>query len=541
MAKDLFAPPSKEELVQANKDALFSAPTSDEIRSASLRQKKDSKAGSPLEAFIQKAGSEFPVVGSYLPQLQAMGAKAVDYFAKPSESPDVSYTELRDQAIKRGNQLAQDYPTATKAGMATGLGTGVAVLGGLGSLGATATVPQRITQGAKIGALFGAASNPGDTEGELNPIQLEARLMNAGIGYGLGGASSAAAEAAGPVLGWIADKFKGRAAEKAVKALGGTSAMKQKLQQRGGEQALGSQLLEENIIPVVGTPRRIAGRIKEAKQLAGKEIGSVIDSVDPNIKIDFKGLADDLSANLDRQAGVSGAENYGKIADKLLNTLKTNGEMSLKDTQAYRIKLDNQIDFASRGKTPIKQDILMAIRNRLNDEMDSVATQYGIGGLKEANRAFSNLGTAETMVRNKLSRDAANQSLSLTDIVAGGSGALFGDSPTERGTYATAAALLNKGRRAFGESASARSNQAMSRLFNRGAQMGSTLKQSPAGAAFVGNQFNAPKNVYVQDQIGGNQQDVVDFFRRDPKLIDQIPNKALQQQIRDLIKGKQGK
>lgn len=141
----------------------------------------------------------------YLPQLQALAEKLtpnpgsdVDAKLKAQgftvSGPDDSYLASRDANIARLAKEGQDHPVASGVGTAAGILSSGIAMGGMGGARA-ATAAGRIAQGIKTGALMGAAANPGDTEGEIDPLQLGARLDNAKTGALTGGAVSGAVEA----------------------------------------------------------------------------------------------------------------------------------------------------------------------------------------------------------------------------------------------------------------------------------------------------------------------------------------------------------
>ena len=129
------------------------------------------------------------------------------------ESDD--YVKRRDDAIKRQNDLATKEPGAFLGGtLAGGLVSGLATAG-IGGAAKAATVGQRLFQAGKTGAIMGGLANPGDTEGEISPIQPIDRIQNAGIGAGAGvaiqGGLEGVAKAAGPLRSakeMIAPKLK---------------------------------------------------------------------------------------------------------------------------------------------------------------------------------------------------------------------------------------------------------------------------------------------------------------------------------------------
>lgn len=159
--------------------------------SASPSQPKPSRpAEAGLEAFGQSA------TAGYLPQLQAGASQLVPNPSKSTDEklraqgfqinqPEDGYVANRDQFINRGKQLEEENPEASLAGTAAGIGASMMVPGGaIGGIG----------KSALRGAIQGAAYNPGDVEGKIDPLQLEDRAINAAQGGALGGVAGAASK-----------------------------------------------------------------------------------------------------------------------------------------------------------------------------------------------------------------------------------------------------------------------------------------------------------------------------------------------------------
>lgn len=144
----------------------------------------------PPEGVAQTALESFGNGASagYLPQLQAAAAKpiysALNYMTGQDVQPD-SYVDERDANIARQAKQAKDNPATAFAGNVAGtVASGVATSPLMPAR--AATIAGRIAQAGKIGTVIGAASNPGDTQGEVNTNgQIPARLINARNGGAL--------------------------------------------------------------------------------------------------------------------------------------------------------------------------------------------------------------------------------------------------------------------------------------------------------------------------------------------------------------------
>lgn len=154
----------------------------------------EKSAGNPAMAALEGFGQTATM--GYLPQIQAAVEKILpnptaDADAKLKQLgigvPDDSYVSMRDQNIARQKRESQENPTAALVGKAAGIAAPM-LLGG-GEAEATKFLPA-VGKGAAIGAATGAVYNPGDTAGQLDPLQLEDRAKNAALGAAVGGVAS---------------------------------------------------------------------------------------------------------------------------------------------------------------------------------------------------------------------------------------------------------------------------------------------------------------------------------------------------------------
>jgi len=263
-------------------------PTFDLDAYVAKNEKPTKKEGAGMAA-LESYGNAATL--GYLPQLQALtekllpnpGAKVdADLRAKGATLPgDKSYVELRDENIARHDQQKKDFPKATTAGTMAGIGATALAGGVLGGVAKGANTAARTWNAAKTGATLGAVANPGDTEGELSPIQPGDRAKNAALGATVGAAVQGGAETLGPLAKSVAEWIKVKAAQKATRALGrATPTQTAKMNATGQTEAIGRTLLDEGAIPVLGTPGRIAKRVDALQEKAGERVGQLLDEVD---------------------------------------------------------------------------------------------------------------------------------------------------------------------------------------------------------------------------------------------------------------------
>ena len=454
------------------------------------------------------------------------------------QGPDTSYVAERDANIQRREGLEAENPKASLAGKVAGV---VATVPALAGAGPAASFGGRALQAAKGGAIAGALTNPGDTEGELaNPLQeLASRGKQAAKGAAIGAVIQGGVEkVASPLAGWVSGKL-GRGAEKmAVKALNPTKSQVERLKVSGKENDLGRMLLDEGAIPKVGSTNGILNRVSEKKEQIGQKIGELLESAGDAKVISGKTLADTLSKSDDfaMLASTPGAEGLASKSEQILQTLRSKGEMSVKEAHALRKSVDKLINFSKRNDDLRGvQELLYGIRSEVSTAINGAMNKVpGVSKdqLRRLNGAYSKLADAERIAEGGVARQAANQTFSLGDKVMAAVGAATGGI----GGAATAAGA-SKFARTYGRSTAARTLDVGSKVaggVQRGIEKGAA---SPAIQAMIAR-LSAPKTSFEQQSgLPPQLQDpkVLGTLRKNPELIDQIQDPKVRDQIRKLL------
>jgi hypothetical protein len=478
-------PPKPSELKSGSWD---SAPPSDADKMLWESAKPELRAGAgQAQAGLEHFGNGIAL--GYMPQLQA-GAESLadmvgdahmdamdlvglgkytstDHQLKKDgfKLPESSYVQKRDENIARMAEQKKENPWTSN--IATGAGT---VVGGLAMApvlpGVTAaTRLGRVGQAAMTGAGMGVAMNPGDTAGELSPLQLQDRAKNGLIGAAAGGGTQAAVEAATTAIPWaaksIGEKLKAMAEMKMVKSLNGSKAQMAKLQAvEGAESRLGRNLLDNKVAGPFTSRETMAERLEE---LTNRRTGD---------------LTGELEKVSNAQAGMSPekqlAYEYSKFspteaADKLKTELREQyshipedilapqleavdkwfskpGRMDIKDVQAFKTQMQKFIKDGSylRDNPSVGQEALMGIRSKLRQGIetnaDTAAELMGEQGgkIKSINQDLGGLYQGADMLEDAIARGSKNQTISLGDKVAATAGA------AAQGPWGLATGLANK-------------------------------------------------------------------------------------------------
>lgn len=425
--------------------------------------------GSSFDAFLQNFGDAATM--GYLPQIQAGVDQAIDYIMPESEvdkklkeqgfkieSEDESYVDVRDKRRQAIDRLQETNPTAsTIGGLSGAISGGVAMGPLLGTAGKGASFGKKLYQAGKTGAAIGVARNPGDVEGEVDPLQIDERLENAkndGLtGIALQGAGSGALKAVQAGKG-AAKALKGFGELKALKASG--AMLKDFRKAFGKEKAtdLGRTMLDNEIVQMGDDVATIAKKANQARQQVGSKISQVLESTDEaaealskqnlnanqikalrTSEVDMGTFAEAYKKEMaKRLRGMAGTSNIVKRVAKELDEMALNGKVGLKRLQEIRRSIDDQINFAKTNQElPGVQRELSKVRNKLQDlakqrvkTVDKITGQNNYEKFIKANKDFSNLAEISDIANDRIARDQANSAFGLRERLSSGFGATIG-------------------------------------------------------------------------------------------------------------------
>lgn len=453
----------------------------------------------------------------YLPQLQAaaepittgignVGIRAQNLFSghkQPLVEPS-PYLEARDANIKRIQAQAVENP---KAALASDIGG--AVVGGIATpipgLGAAKGIIGGVARGAASGALQAGLQNPGDVEGQINPMQINERLEKTEEGAVIGGLTAGAGEGirkglrgfskAAPALKDIAE----------ASALKSSGAMLKDFREAYGKEdvnKLGRFMIDNKLAKAGNSYQDVHEGAEKIREQAGKELGQIYDKAletikDPKILENMPGfnpvrdkeklialVKTELGDALDAESATT------KISNYIDNLAKKYGDKTLDPRIQNDIKgaVDDSINYSRNplARQPDQEKALKATRKYLSSKIDSSIDFLGkaagddkaLEKLKDANSRYGSSSQISKIARDRSSREAANQMFGLTDKIAGGSAAVAGSvvGGTPGGLLAAGGGMLaNKAGRKYGPG-----------LISSGAELGSKIAAPlsvPAGIA----------------------------------------------------------
>lgn len=407
----------------------------------------------------------------YLPQLQAAASQGIDAITQfiPGSPANVdraleaqgftvqqpTYISERDAFARQAQELQQQNPVAYGAGQVAGaLTSGVAT----GGAGGAASLVGKVGQAAKTGGLMGLLQNPGEIEGELDPLQLQERLKNAAIGAvsgavvqgSISGASSVAQK-----LKEIPTNLKRFSELKALKASGAMLRDFRKAYGNNKASELGREVLDSGIVSAGDDVADIAKKAIIAKQAAGEAIGDIyaltddaIMKLDPS-KLDKKDLELLSKSTIDLEAfangykkqlrnklrgNAGGSEIYNKVASYVDEIAQNGKDVPLQRLREVRSSIDDLINFSkANAELSGVQKEYLALRNKIQDlakervnVVDRIRGTKNLESLNTLNKKFSNLAEITKIAQDKAAREQSNAAFGLRERISGGAGAVVG-------------------------------------------------------------------------------------------------------------------
>ena len=518
----------------------------------------------------------------YLPQIQAAAepivTKALDLVTGNNAYDNLpSYVERRDENIARLKQQEQDFPKASLAGtVGGGIAGGVALtplmsllpgytaLAGAkaakdaGLMGKTGALALRTLGAMEGGAATGAVMNPGDIQGEVNPIQAGERGTTSALGAMIAAPLHLGSEGVMAGGKYLGNKLSDLAENKAARALGFTKGMIKRMYNNLGPaqakdklQEVGRAALDEGIVTPLAGPGKMAERSVVAEDAAGSKIGELINQaeqhfddqlpigirpvgeervitkggaltasgVEPSVTVQpvesvlpGRVNAEEIATQLRRNPEISelaitpGMEGAASRMGRAIDTLSERGRnMSLSEAQRLRQGVDKSINYnkaipemsgAQKGFYEMRD----AIRTKVNDIINDYAAANGLNAdeLLALNRKYGLLEDINRATTDRVSREAANRFIGLTDTIMGGAGAGVGAYMGEKfGGHegmkvggligAGVGGLGNKFARTYGNQIMATSANRLSRIIAKSPVLADIVAQNPGMAPALMN------------------------------------------------------
>lgn len=492
---------------------------------------RQNKAGTGLlQTELEQTGNALTF--GYLPQIEAGVGKMFggDYLAN------------RDANVARLERQAEDHPVPAAAGAVAGtlIGAKALPLGALAKGGGG--VVKGALKGAALGGIQGAVQNPGDVEGEINPLQGDERFENAKSGAALGGKIGAAAgvgQSLAKGAQKLGAKFKGGAESVAFKSSG---AMLKDFRQAAGKDEvgkLGRFMLDEKMAQAGDTYESVAQKAQKVNKEAGGKLNSIYKKAvsefkEPYIAKNMPGLnpvkdkAEILKLVQNEMGDAVDGPNAVKKLSAYLDDLGAKyGDTTLDPRIQNDIKgaIDDTINYSRNplNKQPDTEKAFGAARKYVADKIDSSVEFIGkksgnpklANELREANKRYGMSKRIEGIAKDRVNRTSANNAFGISDRMAGGAaGILGGAASVAGGERDPSDVLLNgvglglmgmAGNAALGRYGTSTLSKGLDRgggLLRSAGQAGEALMPSPGLAARVGVSGKKKKRGLIESPDG---------------------------------------
>jgi hypothetical protein len=419
------------------------------------------------QSFLESAANT--VAMGYLPQLQAAAEeylmpdpnKEVDAQLRGQgfQIPESSYVQKRDENIARQERQFQENPGHSLAGMAAGIGVTAPIAtatAGAAGLGKGVGMMSRAKDAAMAGAGYSALVNPGDIEGEVNPLQASERAGNAAKGAALGVVAQGAGEVAAKTGEAIrkAPEFSDKIANvAAVKSIGAIGRDFKKLFGGNNAQGIGETLIKKNIVKTGDSIDEIAQKTMAAKAETGKKIGEINEKVNDFIeynktlsgsgfsarekklleisRLDGKKLANIAQVKIEKalKNNLNKTKIMSQVDEYLQNLRNLGDDVSMKDLLDARYSLDDVINYSKEIRDlPAAQQNIKTIRDVLNKAVENRVRVVGkvvkdptlISDLKAAKSEYGHLSKASSISSNRAKELEGHNYFTFSENIVGG-------------------------------------------------------------------------------------------------------------------------
>lgn len=431
-------------------------------RSTITAKPKGQETG-PAQTALESFGDV--VSFGYLPQLQAAAEKVTTPIFETVTGQEVepsSYVEERDAAIRRMKRGAKLNPKSAATGAVGGLAASALATPGFGLakglLGAAG-------KGALTGGFYGAVQNPGDVEGVVDPLQLEAREAGAKKGALMGGLIGGGMKAGEKVAG-VFRKAPGslqKAAEsEAVRQTGVMLKEMRAIQGRGQTGKLGKWLLDNKVVQAGDSFDDVAAKAKAIKDRAGAELDDIYSNAYAKAQKNIEKLPPEKAAKYAEQwakAGFSPARDKDKLVAMVAEKMKgeVDGQSAVRAVENYldeliegfgdkqftpkmaneiKSAIDRKINYARNplSKQPQVEKAFQILRRNLAATIEKEISLLGkmagekkaAARLKATNQNFGFAKQVGQIAEDKLNREMVNASWGLLDRTGAAAGAGIG-------------------------------------------------------------------------------------------------------------------
>jgi hypothetical protein len=544
------APPTKEELAASGpSDWAKAPPTAEELKAISGPVgAKETSLGNKLQTALENYGNMATL--GYLPHLQALAEPVTNAIGNALTGSNVdtdSYLKSRDSNIKRIADESAANPKSALAGKAAGVVGGGLMIPTLGA----ETALGRIAAGAGTGAVLGGASNPGDTEGVIDPLQLGDRAKNAAVGLGAGAAGTTVAEGISAAAPAVKDYLRGIAERKAFKSLGPYARQARQAFGKGQVNDIGRTMLDNDVLSGVLPPSRdtMAERLGAAEEQSGKNLGEYVGKLEdaagdrPDLAVNRADIAKALRDKfINPNQDIPGVAAKNQTVDGLIQQFENGSGSTLSPSQAELLKrsVGKEIkwDRLPGADIPLPEEVNRGLYGALREGAENSAQkledqtgQLGPVPFKDLKNTYGNLNQAKGIINLRNAKEFANRLISPSDYATGLMGAAYGAGQGEGWEGKLKGALEGASLGVVNHFARGYGNQLLAKGFDAAANsvgaLGSLPGRDPGAVQMLANSIT-PKG-------GGVAPNLIKAAQANPEMLKHIQNPELREKLKELI------
>ena len=387
------------------KSASVPAPAQSDWEDVDSSEWEDITPSKPDSSAMGSAARGFTDVSTlgYAPQIAGALDPLAGWLAKkidPGVAEQIKsrpYVEARDEYNQQLAEDASKHRMAQLLGKGAGLAANVAIpVGMFKAAGPGAWNAAKV--GAKTGALYGGLSNPGDTEGQIDPLQLQQRAKGAGIGALLGGGMGAAGSK-------LADWFKRSSQRQAVKSLNASPETEAELQIMGA----GKTLQEQGLM---GNPLQSSAELQEKiarnlPQHAQAQKAMLEEASRRGATIDAAKVAEEAQAGLKQPAFASQEASMAPVARDIESTVEMVANPNAIPLQrAQDIKAGFQSKGFETAPSSIKtgdtftSEAYKAAQGPYREAIEQAVAQSGAGDIAAVNQTMQHLISVQNAMKS---------------------------------------------------------------------------------------------------------------------------------------------
>lgn len=343
------------------------------------------------------------------------------------QGPDTYESRLAENKA-RDKQL-QESGAYTAGELASALIPGAAATKGISLLGKGTRLAKALAPATSVAGKGLQATAFGAAEGGLqNP---EYSGMSRGAGALGGGLLSGAGQTVIGGLGSLVRRGKGLAEEEAFKALGGTP---KEYREAGKDvNAIGRMLIDEKIVRPGDTFTSIGEKAKGLKKTAESGLNQTYQAIDDAGEGAFNSgnlVADMVSRAKVAAKGQSGGNAaMAKLEEVLREIIPEGGNLSASDVRAIKSQIGKHAEWDktlssvdAETKSKVMKQVYDVLDNKISERAGATSGKVA-GDLAAGNKRVSQLIDVSDITKGSASREAARNSIPLTDALIGAGGA----------------------------------------------------------------------------------------------------------------------